>query len=189
MGAKALIQRKGGSIKIPRGAGKKARPGKGGTALVIGRFQPMHSGHVEAIREILGRHKKMILIIGSAQEGRTPKNPFSGIERKEMIIKCLMAKGLMHRCKIVLLPDENNHPRWVSRIIWIAGKANVVYSGNWLVQSLLKPNYQVHVMRSGIEISATAIRGMIRRHDSRWKKFVPKEIKEYIEANGLEKVV
>ena len=174
-------------LKLHMGAKLKAYDGR--TALVIGRFQPFHNGHLEATRGILGRQAKLLLVIGSAQEGRTRKNPFSGKERLEMISSCLKAHGLLARTRIILLKDENNHPRWVKRVLGIAKDAKVAYSGNWLVQSLLSPEFEVHTMKSGIKISATEIRGMIREGDRRWKKCVPKEISSYIERKGLAKAV
>jgi nicotinamide-nucleotide adenylyltransferase len=155
------------------------------TALVIGRFQPMHFGHLLAIKEILGMHAKLILVIGSSQESRTKKNPFSAKERKAMISGCLKEEGLLGRTAIYLLPDQNNHPKWVEKVLGIAKKAQVVYSGNWLVQSLLKPKYEVHTMKSDVKISATDIRGMISRGDPKWKKYVPKTICAYLEKNKL----
>jgi nicotinamide-nucleotide adenylyltransferase len=157
----------------------------GKTALVIGRFQPMHLGHLKAIKEILGKHAKLIVIIGSSQEGRTQKNPFSAKEREAMISGCLKEEGLLGRTAIYLLPDQNNHPKWVEKVLGIAKNGQVVYSGNWLVQSLLKSKYEVHTMKSNVKISATQIRQMIKKGNPKWKEFVPKQICIYLEKNKL----
>ncbi len=55
------------------------------TALFVGRFQPMHIGHLDAIEWILERYRKIIIVIGSSQESRTEENPFTFEERKEII--------------------------------------------------------------------------------------------------------
>ena len=55
------------------------------TGLFIGRFQPFHNGHLKAIENILEVCEKVIIVIGSAQEKNTPKNPFSSTQRVEMI--------------------------------------------------------------------------------------------------------
>ncbi|MFH0970944.1 MAG: adenylyltransferase/cytidyltransferase family protein, partial [Candidatus Micrarchaeota archaeon] len=81
------------------------------TALVIGRFQPFHNGHLEAIRKMIKDNGKLLLVIGSAQESRTRKNPFSAKERMEMISACLGKGDLLSNTKIIALDDENNHQR------------------------------------------------------------------------------
>ncbi|MEK6954741.1 MAG: adenylyltransferase/cytidyltransferase family protein [Candidatus Micrarchaeota archaeon] len=163
-----------------------AKDGK--TALVIGRFQPFHSGHLEAVEGILKRHSRLLLAIGSAQESRTPKNPFSSKERKGMIAACLKKRGILPRIKIILLDDENHHERWVRGVLQIAKDADVVYSGNWLVQRLLGGRYAVHTMKSSVKISASQIRELMKKGDEKWQRFVPKEISEYILTKGLEKI-
>jgi nicotinamide-nucleotide adenylyltransferase len=128
------------------------------------------------------------LVIGSSQESRTQKNPFSAKERIEMIKEVLKAEGLLSRTTIIELPDENNHERWVKKVLDIAGRADVTYSGNWLVQKLLKPKYEVHTMKSDVKISATIIRSLITG-GKEWKKWVPREVSDYIFKNKLDKVV
>ena len=51
------------------------------TALFIGRFQPFHSGHVDAIKQI--SEKEIIIGIGSSQYSGTDDNPYSFEERKK----------------------------------------------------------------------------------------------------------
>lgn len=51
----------------------------------IGRFQPLHHGHMKVIEEALELSKNIIIITGSADQPRTPKNPFSAKERADMI--------------------------------------------------------------------------------------------------------
>ncbi len=146
------------------------------TALVIGRFQPFHNGHLEALRKIIRENGALLLVIGSAQESRTEKNPFTVGERIEMISNCLRNEGLLSMTKLVTLNDENDHSRWLKRLLEIAKTADVAYSGNWLVQHLLKNRLKVQKMTSSVKISATEIRRMIRSKDPKWKQFVPPAI-------------
>ena len=51
----------------------------------IGRFEPFHNGHANTILHACKLAKKVIVLIGSANEPRTFKNPFTYQERVEMI--------------------------------------------------------------------------------------------------------
>jgi len=55
------------------------------TLVFIGRFQPIHNAHVEILRRALALTKELIIIIGSADQPRTYKNPFTYAERKLML--------------------------------------------------------------------------------------------------------
>ncbi len=51
------------------------------TALLIGRFQPFHNGHLEVVKTISKKCDRMIIGIGSAQLSHTFENPFTAGER------------------------------------------------------------------------------------------------------------
>lgn len=51
----------------------------------IGRFSPFHKGHAEIIERALKLSKYVLVIIGSAKQPRTIKNPWSASERQQMI--------------------------------------------------------------------------------------------------------
>lgn len=53
--------------------------------MIIGRFQPFHLGHFSILEKALAQCNKVIIVIGSAQESRTPLNPLSAIEREQII--------------------------------------------------------------------------------------------------------
>lgn len=54
-------------------------------AVLIGRFQPLHKGHLANFLQALSIADKVIILVGSSFQPRTPKNPFKFPERKEMI--------------------------------------------------------------------------------------------------------
>ena len=54
-------------------------------ALLIGRFQPFHKGHLAVIKKILGEADELIIVVGSSQHRDVVENPFSAEERVEMI--------------------------------------------------------------------------------------------------------
>lgn len=55
------------------------------TIVFIGRFQPLHNEHVEIIRKAAELATNVIVIVGSAGQPRTFKNPFSYEEREKII--------------------------------------------------------------------------------------------------------
>lgn len=62
----------------------------------IGRFQPLHLGHEHTIRHALERVDRLIVLIGSANMARNPRNPFSYDERVAMLrsaFRLEMAEG------------------------------------------------------------------------------------------------
>ena len=55
------------------------------TALLIGRFEPVHSGHLALLQEALRQAPQVIVVVGSAWQPRSPKNPFTWQEREAML--------------------------------------------------------------------------------------------------------
>lgn len=51
----------------------------------IGRFQPLHNAHVEIIRKAAELASNVIVVVGSANQPRTFKNPFSYEERERIL--------------------------------------------------------------------------------------------------------
>lgn len=72
--------------------------------LLCGRFQPVHRGHIELIRRALDHCDHLIIAIGSAQESRTKRNPFSFEERKELLRRSLW--GLNKKVTIIPVEDR-----------------------------------------------------------------------------------
>lgn len=52
----------------------------------IGRFQPPHLGHVAVIREALKQARQVIVLVGSAWQARSLRNPWQFTERQNMLI-------------------------------------------------------------------------------------------------------
>jgi bifunctional NMN adenylyltransferase/nudix hydrolase len=55
----------------------------------IGRFQPVHLAHVEIMKQALKQADQLIVLIGSANQPRTIKNPWTWQERDDMIRRSL----------------------------------------------------------------------------------------------------
>ena len=84
-------------------------------AVYVGRFQPFHNGHLTLLRRALALAPLCVVVIGSAHQARTPKNPFTWAERAEMIEGAL---GLDERARLRFLPmrDHYDQARWVAAV-------------------------------------------------------------------------
>lgn len=54
-------------------------------ALVIGRFQPFHRGHELICRRALDECERLLLVLGSGQQARSMRNPWTDDEREALI--------------------------------------------------------------------------------------------------------
>lgn len=124
-------------------------------ALFIGRFQPFHSGHMDAIKQI--EADKVIIGVGSSQYSNTKDNPFSFEERKKMIEKALT--GLDINYKIVAVPDIHDAKNWVAHVKKIVNDFNMVYTGNDAVKKLFEDGgHKVKPIKININISGRELR-------------------------------
>lgn len=81
------------------------------TSFVVGRFQPFHNGHKDLIEKALERSVEVIVFIGSVQESRTNKNPYTFEERRAMILNVFP-----ERVKVVPLKDSPTNEQWIETI-------------------------------------------------------------------------
>lgn len=77
------------------------------------RGQPLHAGHVRVIEEGLRRGRRMVVLVGSANEPRSFRNPFTAPERIEMIRETFEREP---RLMVLPLEDsEYNINEWIER--------------------------------------------------------------------------
>ncbi|SRR5216683_769833 len=75
-------------------------------SVFVGRFQPLHLGHLTLIRKELRDCQRLFIIIGSTQEARTMLNPWNANERIDMINKNLTVQQREH----IFYLTERDHP-------------------------------------------------------------------------------
>ena len=155
--------------------------------LYVGRFQPFHKGHLEAIKDVLKEVDELVIVIGSAQYSHRKDNPFTAGERVTMIRKALEEAEIpAARWWIVPVPDVHVHMVWVAEVVGYVPKFDVVYSNEPLTKRLfLEAGFKVKsfpLHKRGV-YSATEIRErMLNGKD--WKKLVPKSVAKFIEQIG-----
>lgn len=104
-------------------------------ALVIGRFQPFHKGHLLLLKHVAKEYDTIIIGIGSSQYSKSFDNPFSEEERRQMIIDSLQQADI-ENYRIVAIPDIHNPPKWVDHVTTIVKDFIVVLSNNTLTKRL-----------------------------------------------------
>ena len=85
----------------------------------IGRFQPVHQGHLHVVKQALRHTDNLLVLIGSSNRSRSVKNPFSYLERREVFASALQEE-LSDRADAVNiepLPDTlYNDNLWASLV-------------------------------------------------------------------------
>jgi len=82
-------------------------------AVLVGRFQPFHDAHLALLARALAIAPRCVVVVGSAFQARTPKNPFTWAERAEMIRHAL-PEAERERVTIVPMRDYYDEARWVA---------------------------------------------------------------------------
>jgi len=85
------------------------------TAVLIGRFQPFHSGHASLLARALDAAPRVVLVLGSAHAARSRRNPFSASEREGMVRACLTDSD-NQRLVVVGQRDVWDVRRWSSEV-------------------------------------------------------------------------
>jgi len=155
--------------------------------LFVGRFQPFHNGHLEAINYILKKTDELIIVVGSSQLSHEKSNPFTAGERVTMIRLALNDIGIdTGRYFIIPVPDVTVHSTWFSELRSYVPDFEIVYSNEPLTRLLVK--------EAGFKVSsiplftrklfkATEIRSRILSGEN-WSNLVPRSVANFIEKSG-----
>ncbi len=154
--------------------------------LLIGRFQPFHLGHLEALQFALSKVDKLWLGLGSSNKPIEKSNPFSAEERKKMILSSI-DDSMKNKITIYFIPDVDNHVKWIEKIDTIVPKFDIVFSNDPLTEHLYsKRTVQIisipFLKRD--QLSGTRIRNLIKS-DQKWDDLVPSETKLILENLDL----
>jgi len=84
-------------------------------AVLVGRFQPVHVAHLALLQRALAVAPRCIVVVGSAFQARTPRNPFTWTERAEMIRHAL-PEAERARVTVVPMRDYYDEARWVQAV-------------------------------------------------------------------------
>ena len=161
---------------------------KGKKIVFVGRFQPFHNGHLEAIKWILAQTKEIKIVIGSMQEFGQADNPLEYADRKKIVEAALVESGIKN-CKIFGVPDFYNDAAWGKKLLEITGlnadEAALVSLNDWVKSCAKKIGVAVAAHPVFCDnLSATQVRQTMFA-GSDWKNLVPPAVFDYLESEGL----
>jgi nicotinamide-nucleotide adenylyltransferase len=113
-------------------------------ALIVGRFQPFHKGHLYLIKKALKISDKIVIAIGSAN--LSDKNNPLDFETRKKIIKAVAYKEKIEEkiIKIVPLDDFFDDKKWLENLREKVGDFDVAMGNNdWTNNILEKAGYKV----------------------------------------------
>ena len=155
------------------------------SALFIGRFQPLHHGHLYVLMNILKSYRTVKIGIGSSQLSNTFNDPFTNIERREFIKTALKKRNIStKRYDIYDIPDIFNAKKWVDHVVSIIGEFDAIYSNSDWIRELFqnkgfKVGKKITIFKK--KFNSSNVRRLIIKNNKSWKPIVPKEIVELIE--------
>lgn len=156
-------------------------------ALYVGRFQPLHKGHLEAIKYVMKRSDELVIAIGSADISHSLDNPFTAGERLRMVrasIEELKIEPLKYY--VIPIPDAQMHSVWVSQVLSYVPPFHIVYSNEPLTSRLFRefgikvnkiPFFQRELY------SATDVRKRMLTGED-WTELLPHTVVKIIEEIG-----
>jgi len=161
----------------------------------VGRFQPIHLGHVKLITDIYADDKdidKLFIVIGSSRKSHTPMNPFTAGERYTMIDEALAQYGIPDEWyDIIPIADANEGTIWRQRVINHLPKFHVVFTHIGEGSRLFREEgYEIreHKGYKRDIFSGTLLRDMIV-NDEKWFKLTTDSVASYIRTiNGVARV-
>ncbi|MCD6368390.1 MAG: nicotinamide-nucleotide adenylyltransferase [Thermoproteales archaeon] len=158
-------------------------------AFYPGRFQPFHLGHLHAIRHILKVSREIVIGVAAAQFNYTRENPFTAGERVEMIR--LGVGDLWSRTYIIPIENVSNNLEWVTHVIALTPRFDVVFTNNKLVKILFKRHgFRVEPIPwfKKDRCSGRIIRKLMLKGDE-WKNLVPEDVALFVERiDGVKRV-
>ena len=150
--------------------------------LLIGRFQPFHLGHLDALQFALSKVDKLWVGLGSSNLPPQKDNPFSAEQRQEMILSSI-DDVMKEKISIYFIPDLDNHMKWIEKIDTIVPKFDIIFSNDELTNHLYsKRNIPVMTIPflKRDKLSGTRIRDLIIS-DQNWNDLVPEGSKNFLE--------
>ena len=163
---------------------------KKNTSLYLGRFQPFHKGHLDAVHQIFSQFPEdtLLIAIGSAEDSFLPENPLTAGERFEMILRVFSEEGIS-RDRFLLCPVRNihNYALWTHHVAQLLPPFSRVFSGSPLVRRLFEESglpVETYSLQDHTGISATNIREKLKKGES-VTEFLPAATLSFLQEKNI----
>ena len=142
------------------------------SGIFIGRFQPVHEGHVHAIGLAASQIDKLFILVGSANQCRSIRNPWTYQERSQMLRLKLHAAGIRNYEIIPLNDYQYSDTQWMADVRATAEHFDMgtptlfghLKEGNDYLRWF--PDWKFKHVEMGADIDATRVREeMFRTND------------------------
>lgn len=153
-------------------------------ALIIGRFQPFHKGHLYLLQEALKQSEKISIAIGSANV-HDAANPLTFDTRKKMLEKVIAHEGWQDRvAKIFPSNDYPSDEEWLQKVLEDAGEFDVAFGNNeWTNGLLAEAGYKILEVQM---LQRQDYQGSVIRElngiGGEWQKSIPAYLRKDVEA-------
>lgn len=136
-------------------------------AVVIGRFQPVHAGHVSILKEAMKIAENIVVLVGSSYCARDIQNPWTFDERRIMLSNVFndAVAELAATCPMVSTPNLVIKPI----------QDSLYNDSKWLldVQSAISEAYAETIGGTSIGADDVVIVGHMKDHTSEYLKWFP----------------
>ena len=155
--------------------------------VLVGRFQPLHLGHLEAFSFALARSNMLWIGIGSSNRRPSADNPFTAAEREEMIARSLPQR-MAGRIRTYRIPDYGDHRLWAEHIDRTVPPYGAIFTNDGETAAAYGPRTAravpiPHVRRA--ELSGTNVRSLILAGREReWAPLVPPGTRSVLDSVG-----
>lgn len=159
----------------------------------------LHAGHEHLISKALEQCENLLILVGSAQESKTFRNPFDVGTRVRMLSELYEDDLNIHIANISDLTHEDDHSHEWGRYLlnevrdWadicgIEAELDVMFYGNdeeregWFNPKDIEGVDQIRIDRADIPISATTMRSYLAWNNfDLWSKFANPKLHGYFE--------
>ena len=171
--------------------------------VVLGRFQPLHNGHIEYFEAARKRAHRLVVGVTNPDNGRlvhdrsdpnrsrSESNPFTYFDRHQMITASLAEAGWDWR-DFAVVPAPVNHPDEMAPYLPPPAVSTVfltVYDdwGDRKAELMRGLGYQVEILwrrdKNSRLTSGTQLRAAMRAGGD-WRDFVPGAVAKYLDDSG-----